>query len=287
MTGVKFLIDRDFSYGIDVSETDARLNAGSLILLEPARDNPVGVPTKLTNYASSAALSLTGFAVDEVTIRNTLVNIGGSAERTAKGALHGLYPAGISAGTPRGALSGVMPAAVLNYMKANPTHAYYLSIHAVVTKISTVTGADGITIAGINGTADPQDGSQLTPIIYQNKSTGAVAGGRNDSANTLGRSSTTNYNHPFHVDVAQSALILNTSTSTNSVRDEIFTIGSPSATAGRYAGCPSWALYSLYLEDLTISGQTYAEAHAKSQAVYDTRFGSGGVYANDTWTIPA
>ena len=287
MTGVKFIIDRDFSYGIDVSETDSRLNAGSLILLEPARDNPAGIPVQLTNYAVGSAQVLTGATVDAVTIRNTLASIGGAVERTSKGALHGIYPVGVSAGTPRGVLSGILPPAILSYMKANPTHAYYLSMHAVVTKISTVTGADGITIAGINGTADPQDGSQLTPIIYQNKSTGAVAGGRNDSANTLGRSSTTNYNQPFHVDVAQSSLILNTSTSTNSVRDEIFTIGSPSATAGRYSGCPSWALYSLYLEDLTISGQTYAEAHAKSQAIYDIRFGAGGVYANDTWTIPA
>ena len=287
MNGVKFIIDQDFNYGIDVSETDARLNTGSLILLEPARDNPTGIPTQLTNYAASSALALTGLAVEAITIRNTLASIGGLVERTAKGALHGIYPPSVASGTPRGVLSGVLPLEVLNYMKANPSHDYYLSLHAVVTKISTVTGSDGISIAGVNATADPQDLTQLTPIIYQNKSTGAVAGGRNAGADTLGRTSTMNYNTPFHVDVAQASLTLNTSTSTQSIREEIFTIGSPSATSGKYAGCPSWALYSLYLEDLTVSGQTYAQASAKSQVIYNSRFGSGGIYSGDTWTIPS
>lgn len=50
---------------------------------------------------------------------------------------------------------------------------------------------------------------------------------------------------------------------------------------------PSWVLYRFYVEDLTVSGRTYAEVDAIDAALYSAAFGAGGRYAGDTFTDPA
>ena len=46
-------------------------------------------------------------------------------------------------------------------------------------------------------------------------------------------------------------------------------------------------LYRAYIEDLTVSGRTYAEVDALDYALYQSAFAAGGRYADDTWTDPA
>jgi hypothetical protein len=51
---------------------------------------------------------------------------------------------------------------------------------------------------------------------------------------------------------------------------------------------PSSALYRIYLEDLTVSGRTYAEVHALDLALFTKEvLNTGGKYHNDTFTAPA
>lgn len=283
MTGVKFIIDRDFEYGIDVDETDTRLNAGSLVLIEPARDGINGIPTTLVNYAADSALAIMGQAIGTIEVRNTLADVGGLAERTAKGGLHGIYPQDITNHTPRGVLSGVLPTAINDYFMAHPNHAFYISLMGVVTRNS-LKSSSAFTLAGVRSVSNPITAARYTPSVYQQTANGTIVGAK-PSDNLLGRQNAAAPNSPWLADGAQPLFDPQDSTNVNSVAYELFTIGSHS-NISVIAGQPSWVMYSLYLEDLTVSGQTYEQAHEKSQAVFDSRFASGGIYSDDTWTIP-
>lgn len=50
--------------------------------------------------------------------------------------------------------------------------------------------------------------------------------------------------------------------------------------------CPSRILYRVYVEDLTVSGRTYAQVDAIDYALYQAAFASGGKFYNDTYTNP-
>ena len=282
MSGLQFNIDQDFQYGIKLT-TDPRINNGSIVLLEPARDGTVGIPSTIANYAVDEFKAITGIEVPSIAVKNTLASVGGVAERTAKGGLHGIYPQNLTSASPRGVLSGLIPDAVKDYIMSNTSHAFYMSLMGVITR-NAITGAGNAPVlAGLYSGSDGTATAQNTPCIYQSVSTSTVSGGRT-GPDTLGRT-TAPPNPAFCVDVAHSKLVLTASSNMDSIKGELFSIGNISTSV--YAGCPSWVFYSMYVEDLTISGQTYAEAHAKSQAVYDSRFGSGGIYSGDTWTIPS
>jgi hypothetical protein len=49
----------------------------------------------------------------------------------------------------------------------------------------------------------------------------------------------------------------------------------------------SLIIYETYVEDLTISGRTFAQASAAMQAYYNAAFASGGIYFGDSHTDPA
>lgn len=49
----------------------------------------------------------------------------------------------------------------------------------------------------------------------------------------------------------------------------------------------SYILYRVYVEDLTVSGRTYAELDALDYAMWQAAFAEGGRFYNDTYTDPA
>lgn len=69
--------------------------------------------------------------------------------------------------------------------------------------------------------------------------------------------------------------------------------GSPAGSYSEAAGTthrddsPSFVFYRLYIEDLTVSGRTYATVDVLDAALYAARFGVGGQYADDTFTSPS
>jgi len=50
---------------------------------------------------------------------------------------------------------------------------------------------------------------------------------------------------------------------------------------------PSFILYRMYVEDLTVSGRTYAEVDALDYALWQEAFASGGRFFGDTYTDPS
>ena len=286
MSGLQFKIDQDFEYGVEIT-LDSRLNAGSLILLEPARDGLSGIPTQLVNYAADTAETITGSEIDTVDIQNNIGLIAGAfVERTAKGGIHGVFPQTVASMPSRANFSALLPDALKNYLSANKSHQFYIAVSGVVTR-NIGDGSASMALAGLN-TVDDVSGTltQLTPAVFQSQASKSVAGGRYNVSGTLGRTLTSTPQTPWMIDVAQSSLTWTSEPSAGTIRDSLFLMGASSSTLANQQGRPCWVLYSMYVEDLTISGQTYAQAHAKSQAVYDSRFGTGGIYAGDTWTIP-
>jgi len=49
-------------------------------------------------------------------------------------------------------------------------------------------------------------------------------------------------------------------------------------------GAPSFVVYSIMIEDLTVSGRTWATVSALREAQFDAEFGTGGKYDSETWT---
>lgn len=67
-----------------------------------------------------------------------------------------------------------------------------------------------------------------------------------------------------------------------------YKIGSSSPYSSQETNtAPSEIIYRLYIEDLTVSGRTYAQVDALDKALYDAAFASGGRFYNDTHTDPA
>lgn len=50
---------------------------------------------------------------------------------------------------------------------------------------------------------------------------------------------------------------------------------------------PSWVFYELMIENLTVSGRTYAEASAVDHDAFVSAFSAGGRYYSDTFTAPS
>jgi hypothetical protein len=52
-------------------------------------------------------------------------------------------------------------------------------------------------------------------------------------------------------------------------------------------GAASGIIYRIFIEDLTVSGRSYATLDAADKAAFDLAFASGGRFYNDTFTNPA
>lgn len=50
---------------------------------------------------------------------------------------------------------------------------------------------------------------------------------------------------------------------------------------------PSFAVYRIYIEDLSLSGRTYEQVKAIDDAEFNKAFGVGGRFYGDTWSDPA
>lgn len=275
MSGLQFKLDTDFEFGTTVVR-DTRITNGSLVLLEPARESLTGIPTALYNFAEPEAQKTVG-NIATIAVQNTIgLAPGGRVERTAKGGIHGIYPpVQASAPSSRACFSARLPLALEDYVLANQDHSFYLSLIGRITR-DTVSSASA-QLAGLF--TNPSGGSEQSVSVVQSTGAKTIAG-LTTGDKLINRMSGVSSSDIFLCDVAQSGLELVSNPTQDSARRDLFTLGGLSAAL--YQGYPSWIFYTLYIEDLTVSGQTYAQAHAKSEEVYNTR--KNTFYANDTFT---
>lgn len=287
---------------------DQRLSKGSILLLEPGHPaNPVaGLSTLLSlpNIAQVPSSIVTGSLAAAQAGR---VYIGSAAttsskafyERTTKGGIHGIVSQDKTKFTSTDNHGASVDFdfsshVILAYMKANPTHQFYVSFWGRITRAG---GAkDGVgaypsvgaTICGYSGGVDyfliQQTGSNL-PV--SDILPGRISRMRPDPTNALASNG-----------VALGPI--RRSTGVSSVSGTVASVllakaatwarreNGLNALAPAYTAYPSYVFYSLHVEDCTVSGRSLAEADAVDQVEFIKHLETvGGRYYGDTFTDPA
>jgi hypothetical protein len=259
--------------------------AGSLLLIEAAHTLgtfPSGVPVngaKITNLVRDVAAHTLG-VTDKTTLDAPMQVIGmsgtaGKIERTPRGGIHAIQSQTMT-GSNLG-FQAQIPLAIITYIKANPTHSYYFSHWAKPTLLG-------------SGTIDLYGGATQSASDSYLFGLGTVAAGGSQGGTSLGIAGAGR--GVLNTPMLRNQGVTNPSTSftgqTNTAsRYSIFELGnfmSPNAGAGKSGFHGSTVFYRGYIEDLTVSGRTYAAASAADLTEFNKQFGSGGRYYGDTVT---
>lgn len=202
-------------------------------------------------------------------------------ERTTLGGLHVIFSQTLNAATTDNYRIDY-PSAIRTYLAANYDHALFLSLWWRVTRVQTA-----LTYYSIIGNAGFTASSNYKQSVASDKVNPADAGtgflGRRNAGSTLGdhQVNTGRSNHSGAAPANVAALL----TAAFVVGNYSSQLNDTVAARGKSA---SAVLYRVYLEDLTVSGRTYAAVDAIDTAAYAAAFGVGGRYLNDTIpTAPA
>lgn len=206
-------------------------------------------------------------------------------ERTGKKGLH-CYQSGDIA-TNVGAVLRMGPSnnSFQSYIYAHLDHKFYFSAWDRVTRVASVQSGVWPMFEGIQSTISSlanfltyfdtnsaKDGGQ--PATDNTKRLGVrVTPGNNVVGNTFRNVAANGWSHTLPTSAAQ-------------VRNQIALWGSVEAYSAFLGGraAPSYILYRVYLEDLTVSGRTWAQVDAIDKAMFDAAFAAGGKFYGDTFT---
>ncbi|HWU03182.1 MAG TPA: hypothetical protein VN222_10620 [Novosphingobium sp.] len=198
-------------------------------------------------------------------------------EWTPKGGLH-LASSRTTMTTGLQCMGVSLPGALKEYLYANPTNKLFMSVWYNLTA-PVLSGYTGTTL-GLGKNA----GSN-----YWFAEFGSSIGTMANYAMPVGTRNTVG----MHVEQMANPFYGSTALS-NSYGDFLstlhFGVGAVNGSWGTtYAqnNSASAIIYRVYLEDLTVSGRTYAQVQAKDNAAYAVAFGAGGRYYGDTYTAPA
>lgn len=271
--------------------------AGALMLVDPT--HPVtpwdaGVPANdatVPNIAWEQCAAVLGSG-DADTLAAEVYNVGlsttaGLVERTTKGGLHAVIsPTEVFANANAG-FNVAVPDAIFDYTQSNPTNKYYFSMWFQVTRAATLDGNHKL-FSAIN--TDSQFLQAFTQTATLNSGTLDTASAVDD---TVGGNRFRNVaNTPG--ETYGSDTVSGGTAATLPGHRSVFLVGNRhnvngnSSSGARRGKGGSRILYRAYLEDLTVSGRTYAQVTAIDQAMFtavcDT---AGGRYYGDEFTDPA
>lgn len=266
---------------LPVLRDDPLLSSGSLVLVDVghSKGRLSGVPsngTLVNNIAGSIASGLVGSASVSPDILTGFTSSAMVPELSGKGGLHVIKSKVNDTNATRFTLR--LPAAIKAYLLDNPTHGYYFSMWQQFTRKFDANNAP-LMIFG--------ESAYSVNFLMNLGSSGAVQGA---ATNVLGQATTLN---PF-VAAGPAKLQLAVSKVTGTLLSLAYTDlfifgGVPSAgvmdAALKKGG--SQIMYRVYLEDLTVSGRTYAEVKTLDDALYAAAFAPGGKFYGDTYTDPS
>lgn len=274
---------------------------GALVLIDPT--NPIfgkkftGVPAHgatVPNLAwQTAAASVGGTQSSLAAVVDTVGMSGnkGAMERTGKGGIHAIFSqVSNTAAADRTHYALVVPEPVRTYLDRNPGHSIYLSIWGRSTRRTDAASGQVVSISGIDAGT-----TAYRAYLNENGNTAPSAGGstflgsRGNGATPLG-------NYIKNVGAAGTAGEFTIGTSSPTERARLWGIGNTGflntynggQTPAPLGHSGSHILYRAYLEDLTLSGRTYAQVDALDNAYYTEEvLTPGGRYYGDTFTAPA
>lgn len=257
------------------------LSSGSLLLLDPMSEQKswdAGVPASgasLPNLAWAPAAAMIGAGTEgslAAQFSNSLTLPNGRAERSAKGGLHVAIKQTAYTVSQN---ANIAQAAVRDYIVANAaSHSFFMSLWGRYTHDDAFTiSGYGQRLVGINAAA-----ADWFTIRRGNSTAFAML----PSTTRVGsRTKATRALEPFIINGAMSSIPGTPSTS------QTLAIWQTGPSTGGNVVQPSWVLYRLYIEDLTVSGRTYAEVDALDAAQYNADvLTAGGRYNADTYTDP-
>lgn len=200
-------------------------------------------------------------------------------ERSGKGGLHVTFSQTVGNSGLGGRNISVFGGSAINsYILANKGHSFYSAFWGRTTRGALAFDAGTQQHSSANG--------QSLPWSFYTRPTTAGDVNYPTSAERLAHSndgafsSAGKTNSPLFQDIAVS----NASAAT-SVATAFFKLAAQAGTNALKAG--SMIFYGFYLEDLTVSGRTYAQVNALVRAKYDKDVkGATGRYYNDTFTAP-
>ena len=265
---------------------DELMSTGSLMLVELGHSKGTysGVPgdgALLPNVAWSAAATLLGAGTATslaATVLNTL-SANDLAERTPKGGLHIIKSQVTDSQNQRLAIQ--LPDAIVTYLLANPTNDIFFSTVYTTTRAA----LDGQTPLSIISSTTAATGNFLDILKAVGVSEASTLLGSRDSPsprNTLAPSyssrAVTNWSGTPPASLGTSYRMP-------------FMVGPGGPYGNTYsAKCPSVIFYGLYIEDLTVSGRTFADVDAIAYARFQRDFssvGPGRYYGDTTPTAPS
>lgn len=273
-----------------IADVDQLLVDGSLFLMDPTHPveswaagmpaDGATVPNLAWQYAaitlgSGDATTLAGIYDKHITAQDRI-----QAERSTKGGLH-IAPQQSLEVLQHTVIGVRVPAAVKTYMKANKTHTFYHSVWRKVTRINDGSnGAHPIAIISTNATfgtslADSTVNGNIG--TYNNPAVGVRT--PNNTLNAVQLNSM----------AAVPSSTFDTGSDTNPVvSSAAAVISGHRGSSNSNTGYGAQVFYRAYLEDLTVSGRTYAEV---DQLDYNLMVAEclspGGRYYGDTHTAPA
>lgn len=269
-----------------LTKIDRIESAGSLLLIDPthpyqqwAGGVPVVNTVAIPNILASKFTELTGNSsgVDSGLYTGSgTVNI--KNERTTKGGLHTYLKPSLVTNTDFAYVS--TPTAVLTYINAHKDHAYYFSLWQRTSM----------------ATSYPDGPYNPTFLSFANNTSAgnylmAFNTYRPWGSNLLGSNFVNPSAEGYHL-FAAGAPANSFNTDLTAVRALPWMVGwvgpwNGSGSANSSSKLPSQILYRSYIEDLTVSGRTYAEVFAIDQALYTKEvLTTGGRYYGDTFTNP-
>ena len=280
-------------------ELDAIESAGSLLLLDPTHPSggwPGGVGpsgSTLRNVLWKKAQAVYG-AGSEASLVATLNYAGmagatGLLERSTKGGLHALVsqaPSLVTANnTPYTRIN--MDLELRKWLFQHPTNDLYISVWGKVTR-SYKSGPVDETYTGLGATtliALATGGGNQRVALGQKSSVQNELGKLGNDEKTVG---------PVFMNAASGAWVANPA-SEASIFTDLLGIGNTGVNNTYTSGAataktrwPSWVVYRVYVEDLTISGRTYQQVHDIDYALYQKHvLTEGGRYYGDTYTDPS
>ena len=206
----------------------------------------------------------------------------GFIERTGKGAIH------VGIDTSHNAIWAKLnfPLLLADYIRSNPGHDMYFSIWEKVTRVGTA--AESKMALTMSASAGPSELEVALGVSADYPASANLLGAyRNPNGSHLGLAAPVNSHVARGVSkytgtigrMAQSAIDNNMA--------KLWMLGNTGAFSGGASGGRSAALMRIYVEDLQVSGRTFAQVNAIDVAHFQrTVLTAGGRYYGDTYTNP-
>lgn len=261
------------------------IEANGTLMIVDVRDWAAGNPANGTyraNRVADRAAEITGvpttsnahdaYVYTDVGTTGSIQGTDLRIERSGKGGLHVALKS-----TNTKANSGLrldIRTAIYDYLRANSNHHFFVSQWGYRTKVSPSPGVATAQISGFSdgyvfafGTVPIQNGNVV--VAQTNAEYNSIGPVR--AAETVTTLPTRFTSVPWGGDRSNALNMAN---------------GGYNLTThlGKQGG---FIFYRFVLEDLTVSGRNHAEADAIDAAMFAEAFGSGGVFAGDTFTDPA